>query len=129
MNNIPEWVIKFVKFGLVGATGLVVDFGITYLCKEKLKWNKFVANSCGFSLAVINNFILNRIWTFNNTNTQWEGQFGKFVLFALIGLGLNNLLLYIFHSKLKLNFYVSKGIATVVVFVWNFFSNYIFTFR
>jgi putative flippase GtrA len=117
------------KFGIVGTTGLFVDFGITYLCKEKLRWNKFVANSCGFSLAVINNFLLNRFWTFNSTGAQWQVEFGKFVLFALVGLGLNNLLLYIFNNKFHIKFYVSKGFATVCVFVWNFLSNYYFTFR
>lgn len=121
--------IKFLKFGVVGTTGLFVDFGITYLCKEKLKWNKFVANSCGFSMAVINNYLLNRFWTFNSSNTQWQAEFGKFVLFSLVGLGLNNLLLYLFHNKLHIKFYVSKGMATVCVFVWNFLSNYFFTFR
>jgi len=114
---------------VVGTTGLCIDFGVTYLCKEKLKWNKFISNSCGFCLAVINNYLLNRYWTFNSSNTQWQAEFGKFVLFSLIGLGLNNLLLYIFHSKLKVKFYVSKGLATVVVFLWNFFTNYLFTFR
>jgi len=129
MNNLPSWLIKFVKFGVVGTTGLVIDFGATWLCKEKLKWNKFIANSCGFSLAVVNNYFLNRVWTFNSTSAQWQVQFGKFLLFSLIGLGLNNLLLYIFNSKLHVKFYVSKGIATVCVFVWNFLSNYFITFH
>ena len=45
------FIVKMIKFGLVGLMGMVIDFGITWLCKEKLKWNKYVANSCGFTLG------------------------------------------------------------------------------
>jgi putative flippase GtrA len=126
---VPNWFIKLVKFGLVGASGMVVDFGVTWLCKEKLRWNKFVANSTGFTLAVINNYLLNRLWTFESTNKQWQAEFGRFVLVSLIGLGLNNLLVYLLHGRLRTNFYLAKGVATAVVIAWNFLANYFFTFR
>jgi putative flippase GtrA len=122
-------IFKLFKFGAVGLTGMVIDFGVTWLCKEKLRWNKFMANSIGFTLAVINNYLLNRIWTFESSNAQWQAEFGKFLLVSLAGLGLNNLLVYILHSRFKAGFYISKGAATVCVVAWNFFTNYFFTFR
>jgi putative flippase GtrA len=126
---IPVWIIKLAKFGVVGATGMCIDFGLTWLCKEKLRWNKFVANSIGFSMAVINNYLLNRVWTFESNNAQWQQQFIKFVLVSLAGLGINNLLIYVMHSRMKAGFYVSKGVATLCVMAWNFTTNYFFTFR
>ena len=39
---------QFFKFCVVGGSGVFVDFGVTYLCKEWLKLNKYVANSLGF---------------------------------------------------------------------------------
>ena len=42
---------QFFKFCVVGGSGVFVDFGITYLCKEWLKLNKYVANSLGFLCA------------------------------------------------------------------------------
>ena len=39
--------LQFIKFCVVGGTGVVVDFGITFLFKEKLKLNKYIANSHG----------------------------------------------------------------------------------
>lgn len=124
-----DWLIKFVKFGVVGFSGMIIDFGITWVCKERLKLNKFVANSCGFTLAVVNNYILNRIWTFESRNPQWQAELGKFVLISLVGLLLNNLLLFVFHSKLKLNFYIAKAIAIGCVVVWNFGINMLVTFN
>ncbi len=119
---------KFLKFGLVGFSGLLLDFSITYLIKEKLRWNKYLANSLGFVVACTNNYLLNRLWTFRSVDPGIIVQFSKFLLISLGGLILNNLLLYLLTEKAKLNFYVAKFCAIVLVFFWNFFFNYQFTF-
>ena len=122
--------LKFIKFGLVGFTGMILDFGITYLLKEKAKIHKYVANSLGFISAATNNYFLNRIWTFNSHDPQVMVQYTKFVLIAITGLGINNLVIWLLSDKIgKLNFYIAKFIAIVVVFVWNFSMNYLFTFN
>ena len=59
---------QLIKFALVGITGMGLDFVTTWLLKEKIKINKFLANAAGFSIAVINNFLLNKYWTFDNQN-------------------------------------------------------------
>ena len=46
---------QFLKFCVVGGSGLFVDFGITYLCKEWLRLNKYAANSLGFLCASTTN--------------------------------------------------------------------------
>lgn len=126
---IADSLLKLARFGAVGFTGLCIDFGVTWVCKEKLSLNKFVANTCGFTLAVINNFILNRIWTFQSTNRLWQLEFARFAGFALIGLVLNNLLLWLFNERLHLRFYVAKAAAIACVFFWNFLSNFLFNFH
>ena len=130
MNAFSGWFVKAIKFGLVGAFGLVIDFGITYLCKEKLKWNKFIANSLGFSFAVVQNYFLNRVWTFSNNDEHIALQFSKFLFVAIVGLLLNNLLLYIFLKYTRGNyFYVCKIVVTGIVFIWNFLANSLYTFN
>ena len=42
-----ELFIKFFKFGLVGVSGVVVDFGVTWLLKEQLRLNKYVGYEPG----------------------------------------------------------------------------------
>ncbi|QNF31749.1 GtrA family protein [Adhaeribacter swui] len=127
-DNPTALFFKFLKFGLVGFSGLLLDFGITYLTKEKLRWNKYLANSLGFAVACTSNYLLNRWWTFRSADPGIAVQFSKFVLIALVGLILNNLILYLLTEKAKLNFYVAKFCAIVLVFFWNFFFNYFFTF-
>ena len=119
---------KFLKFCVVGFSGMVVDFGVTWLCKEKFRWNKYLSNSLGFVLAATNNYIWNRLWTFHSTNEEIPVEYGKFLIIAAVGLAINNFVIYLLHSKLKLNFYLSKLFAIAVVTIWNFTMNYFFTF-
>ena len=123
------FILKFLKFGVVGFSGVFVDFGITYLFKEIMKINKYVSNAIGFVCAATSNYILNRIWTFQSENADVATEYGKFMLVSAIGLGINSLTLYILTDKLKWNFYLSKIFAIGMATLWNFFANLLFTFR
>ena len=103
---------QFIKFALVGTSGLFIDFGITFLLKEKISFNKYFANSIGFSFAVISNYFLNKYWTFQDYDPEIFSQAGKFVLIAIIGLTINNQMIYLFNNKKW----------------WNFSANYFYTF-
>lgn len=120
--------MKFLRFCVVGFSGTIIDFGLTWLCKEIFKIPKFISNAIGFVVAATSNYILNRIWTWGSTNDQVGVEYVKFFAVSLIGLGLNTLILYILHEKIKWNFYISKVFATAVVMVWNFLANNFFTF-
>lgn len=124
-----ELLLKFLKFGAVGLSGTIIDFFFTWLCKEKLRWNKFLSNSIGFTLAATSNYILNRIWTFESENPDIPREYLSFVFVSVIGLGLNNLFLFLFHEKLKMNFYLAKVFAIAMVTIWNFTANYLITFQ
>ncbi len=120
---------RLIKFCVVGCSGMIVDFFFTWLCKEKFKWNKYISNSIGFILAATNNYIWNRIWTFQSQNLEVAREYISFIVISLIGLGLNNLIIYLVHEKLHFNFYLSKIIAIGCVTLWNFSLNYVFTFH
>jgi putative flippase GtrA len=121
--------LKFIKFCAVGFSGMVIDFGTTWLLKEKVRVNKYIANSTGFILAATSNYIWNRLWTFQSENSQIAFEYLSFIIISVIGLGINNLVIFIFCDKLKINFYFSKLIAIGVVTIWNFIMNYFITFR
>ena len=120
---------RLIKFCVVGFSGMLVDFFFTWLCKEKFKWNKYISNSIGFILAATNNYVWNRIWTFQSQNMEVAREYISFIVISLIGLGLNNLIIYLVHEKLHWNFYLSKIIAIGCVTIWNFSLNYVFTFN
>ncbi len=123
-----EFIFKFIRFGIVGFSGIFVDFGTTWTLKEKFTIHKYVANSCGFLFATVTNYFFNRYWTFQSHDPKAFQQFGKFFTIALIGLLFNNVIIYILNDKLKINFYLAKVFAIIAVSIWNFFANYIYTF-
>ena len=123
------FILKFLKFGVVGFSGVFVDFGITWLFKEKVKLNKYLSNAIGFICAATSHYILNRIWTFQSENADVATEYGKFMLVSAIGLGINSLTLYILTDKFKWNFYLSKIFAIGAATLWNFFANLLFTFK
>lgn len=123
-----EILIKFVKFCAVGASGLLVDFSITYLLKEKAKQNKYLSNSLGFVCAASSNFVLNRLYTFNSHNEQVSAEYFSFLLVSVVGLLINNGVIWWLHERRQFHFYLSKVGAIGVATFWNFFANVYFTF-
>lgn len=121
-------IYKFLKFAVVGFSGLFVDFGITYVCKEKIKINKYVSNAMGFICAATSNYTFNRLWTFQSTNENVATEYGSFMVVSAIGLGINSLVLWVLTDKFKWNFYLSKVFAIGCATMWNFFANLLFTF-
>jgi len=120
---------RIIKFGLVGVSGMAIDFSVTWLCKEKLHLNKYISNSAGFCCAVTNNFLLNRYWTFGYAAHPFAIQFATFVLVSVAGLLINNLFLYLLSKYINTNFYLIKLAVTGLVFFWNYGINFLFTFN
>lgn len=121
-------IIKFLKFGAVGFSGLIVDFGLTSLFKEVFHCNKYLSNTIGFVSAATSNYVLNRLWTFQSHNEAIGAEYLQFMIVSVIGLVINTTVLYIATDKFKLNFYFSKIIAIGVATLWNFFGNMLITF-
>ncbi|MCK4570050.1 MAG: GtrA family protein [Bacteroidales bacterium] len=123
-----SFILKFLKFAAVGFSGLLVDYAFTYLFKEIFKVQKYIANSIGFTIAASTNYILNRVWTFESKNEDIVIEYTTFLIISFIGLGINNLILWLIVSKFKINFYVAKFFAICVVTLWNFLANFFITF-
>ncbi|TDO19649.1 GtrA family protein [Pedobacter duraquae] len=129
-KKLPFSFLSLIKFGLTGLSGLLIDFSLTWLLKEELRVNKFIANAVGFTFAVLSNYFINRFWTFGSVDKQQVSkQLSAFVLVSLFGLALNSGFIYLFTTVWMLDFYISKIIAVVLVFFWNFSANYFLVFK
>lgn len=123
-----DFLWKFLKFGVVGFSGVLVNFGVTWIFKEVFRLNKYVSNILGFVVAATTNYVLNRWWTFQSNNPEVGVEYAKYFLISLIGLGIDTLTVYLLNGKLKWNFYLSKVFAVGASTLWNFFGNLLFTF-
>ncbi len=125
-----EFLGKVIRFGLIGASGMVIDYGSTFLCKEVFLLNKYLSNFVGFTLAASSNYYLNRTIVFKNEARNHTRQYFGFVGISSIGLILNSCIVWLLTDQwFHFNFYISKTIATGVVFFWNFSMNYFLNFK
>jgi putative flippase GtrA len=120
--------VQFIKFGLVGITGTVIDFGIYNLLLIKFNASPYIATICGFSLGLINNYTLNKIWTFRSKSPNAKHairELIKFALVALVGMGINIsvMALIINYTNLGssiLGLNIAKIVIVVCVGLWNY---------
>jgi dolichol-phosphate mannosyltransferase len=122
---------RFVKFGLVGFSGVFVDMAILYLLSDAstLGWGLTRSKIIGSEVAIINNFLWNDLWTFRDFSSQQNGwrkrikRFVKFNLICLLGIGLNLIILNILYNYFGVNKYLANLIAIAIVTIWNFWFN------
>lgn len=119
---------KFIKFSLVGVTGLIIDIAIMMALVEIWYWSPLTASTASFVVAVINNFIWNKHWTYRDQSQKYFQQFLKFTTIALVGLVINFVMMSWLLS-LGIYYVLCRLIAVSVIVLWNFFINSLWTFR
>lgn len=122
---------RFIRFGLVGLSGVFVDTLVLYLLHDPttlglpLTRSKIVSGE----ISIINNFLWNDIWTFADVAMQQQQlpqrlkRFLKFNIICLAGLVLNVIVLNLVYNFIIPNAYIANLIAIAVATVWNFWVN------
>lgn len=128
---------RFIRFGIVGFSGLFVDMSLLYLLMDTsaLHLSLTVAKLISGEFAVINNFIWNDRWTFKDLSTNQMGgrkklrRFLKFNLICLAGLIINVVLLNLIVEFILPNPYIANLMAVGFTTLWNFWINYKLNWR
>lgn len=115
-------ILQMLQYAVVALVGLIVDFGIVIFTKEVLELHYLLAVCLGFICGLIVTYILSNRYVFGQPKSNRKTLFIFFGVIGLIGLAILNLLVWLFTDKLGINYIVSKSIATIVVFMWNFFA-------
>lgn len=120
---------KLLKFLVVGATNTLVDFVILNLLVQLVHLALLPSNSISFSVAVINSYLLNKYWTFQDKKPIYLTQFSLFLVISLVGLGLSNLLMHFGSRAIDFlwpdlsftwQYNLAKVVSALVVLAWNF---------
>ena len=135
-DRLKRNVTQFVKFAVVGGLGTIVN--LVVLKATLFAWDQFAASTpfvveafasgLAFAVAVVNNYLLNRWWTFRSTGTM-STEFLKFLVVSLSGLVLNELVFYVFRAQLELSVLISQMLAILCVLPFNFIANKLWSFR
>jgi putative flippase GtrA len=85
--------LRLLKFALVGASGYVVNL-VVYELLVRLGVHYAAAAVGAFCLAVVNNYVWNRIWTFGDRKGRVGAESARFAAVSIFGLGVNLLVLH-----------------------------------
>lgn len=126
---------EVIRFALTGGVCFLVEIAVLILLKGRLGIDTLIATPIAFLVSVILNYLLCVVWVFRGTKNRGTGAKAGFLITSLIGLGLNELLMFLFRLILGedkpilmlgnrlINMYIlNKCLATLIVMIWNYFS-------
>ena len=119
---------QLVKFCIVGATGYVVNLVVYTLLLRGLDFHYVPAAIGSFLVAVTNNYLWNRIWTFRRQRGHLVMQGLRFFVVSTLALGANLLVLHLL-VRAGLGEVLAQALAIIVVTPINFVGNKLWSFR
>lgn len=138
---------RFIKFSLVGVSGTIVDFGFFNLFSVLIGLPVILSSIFSFSIAVVNNFYWNRVWTYpESKKVSLADQLTKFCIVSVLGLIIRTPLFALIEkpvirfSQINISNVISVdpviighnlALAAVIIVVlfWNYFVNRIWTYK
>lgn len=122
--------IQLFRYGFVGGAAFVVDFGTYFLLTEFVHVHYLLSAAIAFVLGLTVNYLISISWVFNDHKmSSRAAEFAVFAVIGLVGLGLNELIIYVCTDLLGIHYLVSKIISTIMVFAWNFFARKFILFK
>lgn len=125
--------LRFIKFALVGTSGVEVNLGSYWLLTRLLHINQFIALGISFEVSVVSNFLFNNFFTFADRRVSralpFLVQFVKFNIISLGGLGIQEGSLWLLHTILNIHDIIAVAIGIVVATLWNYLLNTWWTWK
>lgn len=123
MNRLVE---QLLRFGVVGLLAFGIDYGLLMLLSQVVGMDAVLAAAVSFCVSLVFNYLASMRYVFTHRdNMPRSREFVTFVLLSVVGLGINELVMWLGTSWLgdsALAVTCTKVGATAVVMVWNFLS-------
>jgi putative flippase GtrA len=116
-SKLKEWI----RFLVAGGVSFIVDYSILVLLTDGFKIFYLTSSSISFSLSVIINYIICVKWVFKETKEQSIKMVLSFFIISLIGLSLNQFLMWFSVEIILVSYKIAKVIATGLSMIWNYF--------
>lgn len=130
IEDTENTLIQFIRYCFVGGVAFIVDWLVMILLAETLL-HYLIATAFGFVAGLVTNYTLSKKMVFKKDSNKC-GKVGEFTVYAIIGvmgLGLTELLMYLFTDKLAVHYIISKIIVAAIVLVWNFFARKLILYK
>jgi len=114
---------QLIRYTFVGGGAFLIDFLTLIFLTEVFHLHYLISAGIAFMLGLAVNYILSVRWVFaNRTLKNKYFEFGFFMLIGIVGLGLNELFLWVLTDLMTLYYMISKLITAFIVYFWNFFA-------
>jgi putative flippase GtrA len=111
------------RYTIVGGIAFVADFTTLYACTELLALHYLVSGALALLVGIAINYVLSVRFVFRVRRVRHRGiELLIFALIGLVGLALNEGLLFLFTELVGLHYLFSKVAATAATYLWNFFA-------
>ena len=118
---------QIMKFGVVGFLCFFIDYFVLFAVTEFLGINYLISSAISFSVSVIFNYILSTKFVFDTKeDANKTHEFILFVILSIVGLGINQVIMWFAVEILTMHYMFAKVIATAIVMVYNFISRKMF---
>lgn len=120
-----------ITYGIAGVLTTLVNFIVSYIGYYCLHWDENLVTVLAAAIAIIFAYIINKYWVFlekSGTASDEAMKLGKFAAGRLFTLGVEWLGVYVFVTKLQIDFMLIKVILAVVVIVLNYIISKLFVF-
>lgn len=118
---------QFMKFGAVGGIAFLIDYSLLIFLTEVFQFDYLISASISFTISVIFNYAASMRFVFSGKEgMSRRREFITFVTLSVIGLIINNVLMWIGVEIFSVDYRITKLFATVLVTLWNFISRKIF---
>lgn len=119
------------RFSTIGVANTLIDFFVFTIAHSLIGINYTVSQALGYSFGVVNSFIFNKKWTFQDrdTNKNTTHELLQFVVVNLISMIITMVAINFLVKSLNLNVYISKIIVTIIAQITNFLAYKLWVFN
>ena len=108
----------------------LVDYGSLWALTEWVGLHYMLSAAIAFILGLACNYVLSTLWVFGESRIRNPlAEFLAFAVIGVVGLGLNELIMYLCQGVLGIHYMLGKIISTVIVFFWNFLARRFLLFK
>lgn len=124
----PASWLQLLKFGIVGGSGYLINLAVFAVLASALGLHHLLAAIGAFCVALANNFLWNRHWTFDAGHGHPGFQAARFFAVSVAALLINLVVLEVLVSSGSMGDLAAQAIAVAVAMPFNFLGNKLWTF-
>ncbi len=128
LEKIWSWRHQFIKYFIIGISGVVLDMGLLWLFKEKGKIRAVEAVALTQIFTLSYNFLLNKYWAFKNKGLNHK-QMIRYLLTAGANYVFAVVFMWVFNEKMGFNYLIVRLASIAIMVSWNFLLYRFWIFR